>query len=184
MFQTLEGKLLLAMPGMQDPRFFRSVIYMCSHSKEGAMGIAINKPTENLNFSQLLKQLKIKAKAVKEIPIHAGGPVETGRGFVLHSADYVHNSTLKISDTVHLSATVDILKSLAEGTGPKNFLLALGYAGWGGGQLENELGRNSWLSVDADEAVIFDCPVEEKWARAMACVGVDVTRLSRDVGHA
>ena len=184
MIQSLEGKLLLAMPGMKDARFFQTVIYICSHSKEGAMGIVINKPVETLNFSQLLKQLKIKAKAVKEIPIHAGGPVESGRGFVLHSVDYTQDSTMKVCSSIYLSATVDILQALAKGTGPKKYLLALGYAGWGDGQLEKEMTQNSWLSVDADEAVIFNSPMEEKWTRAMACVGIDSARLSGDVGHA
>lgn len=184
MFQSLEGKLLLAMPGMKDARFVRSVIYMCSHTKEGAMGIAINKPTENLNFSQFLKQLNIKTKPAREIQIHSGGPVESGRGFVLHSSDYVQDSTMKISDTIHLSATVDILKLLAADTGPKNYLVALGYAGWGEGQMEKEMAQNSWLSVEADETVIFDSPIEEKWAQAMAGVGIDAARLSGDAGHA
>jgi len=184
MFQSLEGKLLLAMPAMRDPRFVKSVIYLCSHSPEGAMGIAINHHIDNLDFPQLLKQLQIPTKTTRKIPIHAGGPVEPGRGFVLHSADYAQTSTMKVSPTIHLSATVDILKSLAEGRGPGHYLLALGYAGWGEGQLERELTHNSWLTVDADEAVIFETPREEKWSRAMACVGVDVAMLSGDAGHA
>lgn len=172
------------MPGMRDPRFLRSVIFLCSHSEEGAMGIALDQSIRNLSFSQLLKQLQIKTKTVKEIPIHAGGPVETGRGFVLHSADYVQETTLKVTSSIYLSATVDILKSLAEGTGPERHLLALGYAGWGPNQLENEMTKNSWLTVDADEGVIFDAPLKEKWSRAMACIGVDISRLSGDAGHA
>lgn len=184
MFQSLEGKLLLAMPAMRDPRFVKSVIYLCSHSEEGAMGIAINHRIENLSFSQLLKQLQIQTKTIREIPIHAGGPVEAGRGFVLHSSDFAQASTMKVSPSIHLSATVDILKSLAEGSGPKHHLLALGYAGWGKGQLERELARNSWLTVDAENEVIFETPMEEKWTRAMACIGVDVNRLSGEAGHA
>lgn len=184
LFESLEGKLLLAMPGMRDPRFMRSVIYMCSHTEEGAMGIAINQPVENITFSRLLEQLQIKAKPVKELPIFAGGPVETGRGFVLHSSEYIQDSTMVISDTVALSATVDILKALASGTGPKSHLLALGYAGWGPGQLEAELAKNSWLSVDAEDEVVFNAPLKEKWPRAMAAIGVDVNKLSSDAGHA
>lgn len=184
MFHSLEGKLLLAMPGMRDPRFTRSVIYMCSHTEEGAMGIGINRPVENITFSQLLEQLQIKAIPVRELPIFAGGPVETGRGFVLHSSEYVQDSTMVISDTVALSATVDILKALADDAGPNNHLLALGYAGWGAGQLEGELAKNSWLSVDADDDVVFKVPLKEKWPRAMAVVGVDVNKLSPDAGHA
>ncbi len=148
------------------------------------MGIAINHKIENLSFSQLLKQLQIQTKVIHEIPIHAGGPVEAGRGFVLHSSDYAHPSTMKVSPSIHLSATVDILKSLAHGAGPKHHLLALGYAGWGEGQLERELARNSWLTVDAEEEVIFETPMKEKWTRAMACIGVDANMLSGDAGHA
>jgi len=184
MFQSLEGKLLLAMPAMRDPRFLKSVIYLCSHSPEGAMGIAINHQIDYLDFPQLLKQLKIPVKTTREIPILAGGPVEPGRGFVLHSADYVQETTMKISPTIHLSATVDILKALAGGEGPRHYLVALGYAGWGEGQLERELTHNSWLTVDADETVIFETPRGEKWSRAMACAGVDVAMLSGDAGHA
>ena len=169
---------------MRDPRFTRSVIYMCSHTEEGAMGIGINRPAENINFSQLLEQLQIKATPVKELPIFAGGPVETGRGFVLHSSEYSQESTMVISDTIALSATVDILTALAEGVGPKNHLLALGYAGWGEGQLESELAKNSWLSVDAEDEVVFKAPLDQKWHLAMAGLGVDVSKLSPDAGHA
>ena len=148
------------------------------------MGIGINHKIENLNFSQLLDQLEIDANVTQEVLIHAGGPVETGRGFVLHSADYEHATTMKVSPSVHLSATVDILQLLAEGKGPEHHLLALGYAGWGEGQLEYELGLNSWLTVDAEDEVIFDTPMEQKWTRAMALLGVDVGMLSGDAGHA
>ena len=147
MLQTYEGKLLLAMPGMGDPRFNRSAIYICSHDKEGAMGIAINQRVDGLSFAQLLSQLNIDTFPSHEIPIHSGGPVETGRGFVLHTSDYFQSSTLKITDEISLSATVDILELLAKGEGPRKALLALGYAGWGGGQLEDEITRNSWLTV-------------------------------------
>lgn len=184
MFTPLEGKLLLAMPAMGDPRFVKSVIYMCSHTEEGAMGIAVNRPIENLNFSQLLEQLNIGGEPKIELPIHAGGPVETGRGFVLHSADYSQDSTLFISDTVGLSATVEILKELARGKGPRNRLLALGYAGWGPGQLEQELARNSWLTVDPSDELIFAAPPEEKWPRALSQIGIDASRLSAEAGHA
>ena len=182
--QSLEGKLLLAMPGMQDPRFRRSVIYMCTHTEEGAMGININRPIENLKFSQFLEQLNIKETPVEKLSIHAGGPVETGRGFVLHSIDYTQDSTLFVSQTIGLTATVDILKALARGKGPRDSLLALGYAGWGSGQLEQEIARNSWLSVEASENVIFNTPLEEKWPKAMAGLGVDVNKLSSQAGHA
>ncbi len=184
MLQTYEGKLLLAMPGMGDPRFFKSVIYMCSHDKEGAMGIAINHRVDGLTFAQLLSQLNIAASPASEIPIYSGGPVETGRGFVLHTSDYFQPSTLKITDDVSLSATVDILEMLAKGQGPKKALLALGYAGWGEGQLENEITRNSWLTVDASDDLLFNTPLKDKWTKAMAMAGIDAVKLSSQAGHA
>ena len=148
------------------------------------MGIIINHKIDNLIFSELLDQLEIDATVRNEVPIHAGGPVETGRGFVLHSSDFVQDTTLKVSASIYLSATVDILKLLAEGGGPKHYLLALGYAGWGEGQLESELTLNSWLTVDTKDDIIFDTPMKDKWGQAMACLGVDVAMLSGDAGHA
>lgn len=181
----LEGKLLLAMPGMGDPRFDRSVIYLCSHSSEGAMGLVINRPIDDLSFEQLLDQLGIDtAGPVAKISIHAGGPVETGRGFVLHSADYVQDSTLIVSETVALTATVDILRAMAEGRGPTHQLLALGYAGWGAGQLEHEMQANAWLNAPPDEEVMFNTQMEDKWPRAMAMLGIDLSMLSTEAGHA
>lgn len=181
----LEGKLLLAMPGMGDPRFDRSVIYLCSHSSEGAMGLVINRPIDNLSFEQLLYQLDIETTGpVADISIHAGGPVETGRGFVLHSADFVQDSTLIVSETVALTATVDILRAMAENRGPIHQLLALGYSGWGAGQLEHEMQANAWLNAPADEEVMFNTLMEDKWPRAMAMLGIDLSMLSTDAGHA
>lgn len=181
----LEGKLLLAMPGMGDSRFERNVIYMCSHNEEGAMGIVINREISHLNFPQLLEQLDIDySPPVVDIPIHAGGPVDTGRGFVIHSADFVQDSTLIVSETIALTATVDILKALAVGQGPKSHLLALGYAGWGAGQLDQELKGNGWISTSSDDEVIFHTDIEDKWPRAMARMGVDVSMLSASSGHA
>jgi putative transcriptional regulator len=182
---SYEGKLLLAMPGMGDPRFERSVIYMCSHSKNTAMGLIINQPVTNLNFSELLDQLDINVEGpIMETSIHAGGPVETGRGFVLHSADYVQDSTLIVSETLALTATVDILRAIATGKGPINHLLALGYSGWSGKQLEQEIQTNAWLTAPADDEVIFHTELEDKWPRAMAMLGVDIAKLSSDAGHA
>lgn len=181
----LEGKLLLSMPGMGDPRFDRSVIYICTHNKEGAMGLVINSEVDNLTFAQLLDQLDIDCTPpIPEIPIHAGGPVETGRGFVLHSADFVQDSTLIVSETIALTATVDILKALAVGQGPKSHLLALGYAGWGAGQLDKELQSSGWISTSGDDEVIFHTDMYDKWPRAMARMGVDVSMLSASSGHA
>lgn len=184
MFESYEGKLLLAMPGMTDPRFDHCVIYICSHSEEGAMGIGINKIVDGLEFPELLDQLNIRAIPTDQIPVHAGGPVEMGRGFVLHTLDYTQPTTLRIKDDFGLSATVDILTLVAEGKGPRKALVALGYAGWGEGQLEREMVRNSWLTLEAREDILFDTPLKEKWTRAMAIAGIDAGHLSADAGHA
>lgn len=173
------------MPGMGDPRFERSVIFLCSHTSEGAMGLVINHPIDDLSFEQLLEQLAIDTSGpVADISIHAGGPVETGRGFVLHSADYVQDSTLIVNQRIALTATVDILRAMAEGSGPAHQLLALGYSGWGSGQLEQEMQANAWLNAPADEEVIFNTLMEDKWPRAMAMLGVDISMLSTEAGHA
>ncbi len=150
----LEGKLLIALPGMVDERFAQTVIYMCAHSSKGAMGIVINKPIPGLSFAELMKQLQIETKPlVGELPILYGGPVETGRGFVLHSGDYEgSDSTLPVSEEISLTATLDILRAIAEGRGPRQALFALGYAGWGAGQVETEFQSNGWLHCEADPA--------------------------------
>ena len=184
----LTGSLLLAMPSMTDPRFDRGVIFLCSHDKNGAMGIVINTPHENLRFGELVEQLDIdpldENTDLDETLVHCGGPVEPGRGFVLHSADYVQDSTLIISETHALSATVDILRAIAEGHGPLKHLVALGYAGWGPGQLEQEIQQNAWMTADADDEIIFNTDFEQKWPRAMAMLGVDISMLSSLSGHA
>jgi putative transcriptional regulator len=175
----------MSTPGMGDPRFERTVIYMCTHNKEGAMGLVINRPVTHLDFPQLLEQLKIEVTApVEKVVIHAGGPVESGRGFVLHSADFVQNSTMVISETIALTATVDILRAMATGRGPQHQLLALGYAGWGAGQLDIELNSNGWLSTDADDELIFNTGLDDKWPCAMTMLGVDISMLSAEAGHA
>ncbi|RMF11699.1 MAG: YqgE/AlgH family protein [Alphaproteobacteria bacterium] len=180
----LTGQLLLAMPGMEDPRFERTVIYLCAHSDEGAMGLVINRPCTNISFPALLEQLGIDVQNAPEIPINSGGPVETGRGFVLHSADYVQDSTLVVSETVALTATIDVLTAIAENRGPRSSLIALGYAGWGPGQLDAEMQRNGWLTAEADEDLVFNTELNLKWPRAMAKLGVDVSMLSTQAGHA
>ena len=180
-----EGQLLVAMPAMPDPRFERSVIYICAHSEDGAMGIVVNKPLESLSFSELLEQLEIETTHVDErIRVHFGGPVEAARGFVLHSADYIHDATMIVDDEFALTATVDVLKALAEGDGPRDSLLALGYAGWAPGQLDEEIQNNGWLTVPADEEVVFRLPNDMKWQTAVARLGVDISNLSAEVGHA
>ncbi len=182
---SLVGKLLLAMPGMGDPRFERAVIFICAHNEDGAMGLIINQQVEDLNYAELLDQLQIEIEGeVTEVTIHEGGPVETGRGFVLHSADFVQDSTSIVCETIALTATVDILRAIAEDRGPIHSLLALGYSGWGKGQLENEMIQNSWLTTHADDEIIFNTLLEDKWPRAMKMIGVDVSMLSSDAGHA
>ena len=189
----LDGQLLIAMPVMGDPRFERSVIYLCAHSSEGAMGIMVNRAAGSIDFPELLVQLNIinKAEQIK-LPGNAegmkvlrGGPVDTGRGFVLHSSDfYIENATLKIADEICLTATIDILKAIAKGQGPKHAILALGYAGWAPGQLENEIQENGWLHCDADPDLIFGDDIEEKYARALRKIGIDPGMLSNEAGHA
>ncbi len=180
----LTGQLLVAMPQMEDPRFVRTVIYMCAHTADGAMGLVVNKVMDNVDFPDLLKQLDIPAGAGRGVGVHFGGPVETGRGFVLHSAEFVEDATLVIDEAVALTATIDILKAIASGKGPRRCLLALGYAGWGPGQLDDELQRNGWLSVPADDALVFGGSHEDRWERAMAKIGINVNMLSGDAGHA
>lgn len=181
----LGGKLLLSMPGMGDPRFERTVIYICTHNDEGAMGLVINREMDSLSFPQLLEQLDIDCTPpFPDIPIHSGGPVETGRGFVLHSADFVQDSTLIVSETIAVTATVDILKALAVDQGPRSHLVALGYVGWGAGQLDQELKSNGWISTEGDDEIIFHTDVADKWPRAMAMMGIDISMLSAHTGHA
>ena len=181
----LTGQLLVAMPQMQDPRFERSVIYVCAHTADGAMGLVVNKLMESLSFEDLLSQLNIDSDEVTdEIRVHFGGPVETGRGFVLHSADYVQDGTLVIDDNVALTATIDVLRSIADGEGPKHSLLALGYAGWGAGQLDDEIQANGWLSVPADDSLVFGGNLDTRWEAAMGKLGVNVNMLSGEAGRA
>jgi putative transcriptional regulator len=189
----LDGQLLVAMPLMGDPRFERSVIYMCAHSSEGAMGIMVNRPAGSIDFPELLVQLDIIKKGdqiklpenAETLQVLQGGPVDTGRGFVLHSSDFfIEKATLRIDDDVCLTATVDILKAIAQGEGPRHAILALGYAGWAPGQLESEIQGNGWLHCDADAELIFGDDVEEKYARALRKIGIDPGMLSNDAGHA
>jgi putative transcriptional regulator len=189
----LDGQLLIAMPAMTDRRFARSVIYLCAHSAEGAMGLIINQPASHISFAELLEQLQIipdgkvaaGANGAATTSVHLGGPVETGRGFVLHSSDYIAaDSTLRIGDKFCLTATIDILKAMAARTGPKRSILALGYAGWSAGQLEQEIQANGWLNCPADFDLVFDTDVDEKYDGAMSRLGVNPTHLVNDAGHA
>jgi putative transcriptional regulator len=189
----LDGQLLIAMPLMSDRRFARSVIYLCAHSEDGAMGLIINHRADHISFPDLLERLGIVTNTsedgisdeILERQVHMGGPVETGRGFVLHSADYyASNSTLAIDDGINLTATIDILKAIAAGKGPDRSLLALGYAGWAAGQLETEIQANGWLHCPADADLLFDGDLDNKYARALAKIGIDPSHLVNDAGHA
>jgi putative transcriptional regulator len=189
----LDGQMLIAMPTMRDERFAHSVIYVCAHSTEGAMGIVVNQPASNINFPSLLVQLDVipadekiqlpqRAETVKVLK---GGPVETGRGFVLHTADFfIEDSTLPIDDGVCLTATLDILKAIAKGGGPQSAILALGYAAWSAGQLETEIQDNGWLHCAADADLIFGTDVEGKYTKALRKIGINPAMLSSEAGHA
>jgi len=181
----LVGSLLVAMPGMPDSRFSKSVIFVCAHNDDGAMGLVINQPMVDLSFPDLLAQLDLEQTGTDEvISIQSGGPVEQGRGFVLHSPDYMHESTLVVDNKMALTGTVDILQAIAEGQGPKDRILALGYAGWGPGQLDSEILANGWLTVEADANIVFNVSLEEKWQSALTKLGIDLSLLSEEAGHA
>jgi putative transcriptional regulator len=180
------GKLLVAMPGMGDPRFEHSVILVCAHSEDGTMGLIINKLLPDLSFAGLLDHLNIaKASQDRQIQVHFGGPVERGRGFVLHSPDYTSKATtMLIEGGYSMTATLDVLEAMAQGTGPDKALVALGYSGWGPGQLEAEIARNDWLTVEPSEALIFAANDATKWTAALRGMGIDPVNLSPTAGHA
>jgi putative transcriptional regulator len=182
----LSGKLLIAMPGMGDPRFEKSVIFMCAHSSDGAMGLIVNKPATEIRFDDLLEQLSIERTGTRAgPPILFGGPVEHGRGFVLHSADYVtDSSTLRVDDRFGMTATLDVLEDIANDSGPAACLLALGYSGWGPGQIEQELQHNGWLVADATETLVFAGDSAGKWEAALRHMGIDPLTLSAAAGRA
>ena len=181
----LTGQLLVAMPNMPDSRFARAVVYLCSHNENGAMGLIVNRLYGSLNFHNLLDQLDLQlAPDVRDVDVHFGGPVEVGRGFVLHSADYLREGSSRVSEEVALTATVDILKDMALGRGPRRALLALGYSAWSGGQLEMELQHNGWLVVPADMEILFDTGLETKWDRAAAKLGITPVTFSGEAGQA
>ncbi|WP_299439395.1 YqgE/AlgH family protein [uncultured Rhodospira sp.] len=181
----LTGKCLVAMPAMSDPRFVRSVIYICAHTSEGAMGLVVNRAIPDFSFVDLLEQLNIPATPrCQQIQVQFGGPVESQRGFVLHTADYIHEGTLVVDEAVALTATLEVLRDIAVGTGPSRTLMALGYAGWSPGQLDDELRRNVWLTVDADPELVFAPDLDAKYDLAMARMGIDPALLSSEGGHA
>ena len=174
----LEGRFLIAMPTMGDPRFERTVIYMCAHSTEGAMGLVVNKPLDDLSFADLLQQMGIEERGTGTIRLHFGGPVETGRGFVLHSDDYMNDGSLRIAGGIALTATVDVLRAMASGGGPQSSILALGYAGWAPGQLDAEIQANGWLTCEGDRELLFDRDLGGKWHKALTRIGIDPALLS------
>lgn len=184
----LEGKMLIAMPTIGDERFERTLIYMCVHNPDGAMGIVVNKLAPNITFPDLLERLSIAMPPEAEritCPVLVGGPVEMGRGFVLHTQDYFsEESTLPVDEDVGLTASVDILRAMAGGHGPRHALLALGYAGWAPGQLDAEIQSNGWLHCDPDPELLFGLDIETKYHKALAKLGVDISLLSGDAGHA
>ncbi len=181
----LTGKLLIATPSMHDKRFARSVIYLCAHNQDGAMGLVINQEMDDTDFSDLAEQLDIQiSDKTDHIRVHFGGPVDSGRGFVLHSPEYERDGTLTVDERISLTATIDVLRSIAAGYGPRKCLFALGYAGWGAGQLDREIAGNAWMIVDADESLVFDSGLEGKWELAMAKIGIVAGHLSTEMGHA
>ena len=188
----LDGQMLVAMPGIRDPMFARSVIFICAHSSEGAMGLIVNKAAGDVRFPDLLVQLKIIGEeqairlpgAVSSMPVLAGGPVETGRGFVLHSADFFDSSSLPVDEKLCLTATTDVLRAIAQGSGPEERVLALGYAGWSAGQLESEVSANGWLHCAPDSDLIFGRGLESKYNLALKKLGIDPAMLSGECGHA
>lgn len=183
--QFLTGQLLIAMPVMADPRFAQSVIYVCAHTQDGAMGLVVNRPISKPSFDDLLRQLEIApVPPARRIRLCAGGPVDNGRGFVLHTADWTGEGSLKVNEMLALTASLDVLKAIAEGGGPREGILALGYAGWGPGQLEAEFEQNAWLSVPAEESLVFGDGHDTKWRRAFQTLKIDPLLLSDSAGHA
>ncbi|MFN3826195.1 MAG: YqgE/AlgH family protein [Micavibrio sp.] len=182
---SLMGKLLIAMPQMGDTRFHKAVIFMCAHDANGAMGLVINHILPGLDLGELLDQLHIEEKNPQvDIPVMSGGPVETARGFILHEGSFSATESLEIKSNIYVTGTIDALKAVAKGQGPKNMLFILGYAGWGAGQLDQEMQQNSWLVIDADTDVIFESAPEDRWDRAIKKLGIDPLMLFDTTGHA
>jgi putative transcriptional regulator len=184
----LSGKLLLAMPGMADPRFERAVIAVCVHDENGAVGVGVGHKRAGISFRGLLKQLDIDPGGAPDCAVHHGGPVEPGRGFVLHSADWGGQDTLHVTnqsgELCAMTGTIDVLKAIAEGSGPSRYIVALGYAGWGEGQLDEEMTRHGWFAADGDQKLLFDIPTDERWAAAFKAEGIDPRLLASETGAA
>lgn len=182
----LTGQMLIAMPGMGDPRFDHSVVYICAHDEGNTLGLIINKPIPEVSFADIMEQVSLTLDpALPKRAVHFGGPVETSRGFVLHSPEFTtEGGTLKVSETISMTATLDVLEALGRGTGPERALVALGYAGWGPGQLAGEIAQNAWLTAPEDPDLIFEAPTSQKWQRALQNLGVEALTLSSEAGRA
>jgi putative transcriptional regulator len=181
----LDGQLLIATPSMTDPRFEKAVILVCVHNAEGAMGIIINKLFADIDFKKLISELNITStEHTGKLDIHFGGPVEIGYGFVLHSKETIFEGSLPINDQISLNTSIDMIRMLATGNGPENALLALGYTGWGAGQLEEELIQNSWLHAPYDKTLVFCADIKDKWHAALSSIGVELSTLSDSIGRA
>lgn len=180
----LTGQILLALPGISDPRFERAVIAICAHDAEGALGVGIGHELEGLGLHDLLGQFEIEPGVAPDAPVHFGGPVEPQRGFVLHSTDWGGQDTIDVAGRWALSGTVDILRAIADGTGPSRWIVALGYAGWAEGQLDEEMTRHGWFNVPADAALLYDSEADRRWERSYARVGIDPRRLTPGAGTA
>ena len=182
---NLTNQFLIAMPSLADPNFSHTVTYVCAHNEDGAMGIVINRPLD-MALGEVLRQMELESESdkVESMPVYHGGPVQTDRGFILHHSDTDWQSSIRISDSIGIATSRDILQSIAAGKGPSESLVALGYAGWGAGQLEEEIKENAWLSGPADLNVIFNTPSEKRWSAAAALLGVELDKLSHHIGHA
>lgn len=183
--QRLTNQFLIAMPGLEDPNFFHSVTYICEHNDEGALGLVINRPLD-MQLGEIFEQIKIDYanSEAKQMPVHLGGPVQQDRGFVLHEPLGDWEATLKVTDHIGITSSIDILDAIARHEGPAHSLVALGYAGWGAGQLEKEIADNAWLSGPANTEILFDIPDDERWKAAAALLGVDLDLLTGEAGHA
>jgi putative transcriptional regulator len=180
----LVGQLLLAMPGMSDPRFERAVIAMCSHDEGGALGIGIGQHVAGIRLHGLMRQLEIDPGEAPDAPLHFGGPVEPNRGFVVHSNDWAGEGSIDVAGRWRLTSTLDVLRAIGEGRGPSKWLAALGYAGWGAGQLDDEMAANGWFGVPGNDELLYECETGHRWSAAFASGGIDVRLLSASSGHA
>ncbi len=183
--QHLTNQFLIAMPGLEDPNFFHSVTYICEHNAEGALGLVINRPLD-MQLGEILHHINLEHAELeaRQMPVHLGGPVQQDRGFVLHEPLGNWDATMQVTDRIGITSSLDILHAIAKNEGPEHALVTLGYAGWGAGQLEQEMAENAWLSGPADPSILFHTPDEERWRAAAASLGVDLNRLSGDTGHA